>query len=91
MPEEDSAIDFIAKVHGTLAKTDTLIEMMEITYDVLEVTPGVPEESLTFSVELINNMRTLKVLVKELLEHSANMNDEMDKFVKNLEARIKKD
>jgi hypothetical protein len=88
MPEDEN-ITFIAKVHETLTETDVLIETMTTTLDVLEDVPGVPEESLIFTVQLINNMTTLKVLVKELLEHSANMNDEMDKFVKELEARIK--
>lgn len=91
MPEEtDPAITFLSNVHETLAKTDVLIETMKTTYDMLEVTPGIPEESLIFTVDLINNMTTLKVLVKELIEHSAGMNDQMDKLVKDLESRLKK-
>jgi hypothetical protein len=89
MPTDES-IEFISNVHETLTETDRLMTILKTTVEVLEVTPGIPEESLVFSVALINNMTTLKVLVKELLEHSANMNDEMDKFVKEIENRITK-
>lgn len=85
MPEDDNAINFIAKVHEVIADTDTLIEINKQAFEQLE-----DPEALQFVSKTIETLISLKILVTELMEHSAEVNDKMESFVQELQSRIKK-
>lgn len=78
----DANIQFLTKVHEVTAKADALIALYHAVLEVIADNPTTPPDAITLAVDTIDTMTALKIIAVGSVEHVIEIEDELERRVK---------